>query len=497
MNDHQEISQQLGWVSIKASLTDANTGEVKTQTNRVSADGLIIQGGVGVPYCQGNDIGSEFESKVQKVIPRWHLPDPRATQLLITPVKDSWWLISAPEHFSQHSGTCRILGDKDHSSELLQLKLGMFLRLGCVGLVVSEVHTGGPEGQKILADEELRCLQEATLATKPRIRAMTAAEEMQELEDTGEEQATYRAHTIRETLRCYMCFDDSEEDDNPLVAPCECKSDTRYAHLKCLQKWYASSFGDQVCVAYSPTGAHVCNVCKTPYKTHVILKDGTASDLHPPALKPPYICFTVVTRRPNSDECLFSTKYQLSFDTVLNGSRTQSIRGMVIGRAHECDMVLNNYRGMSSYHAMVRYGRGTFSLEDLRSVNGSLLYLREPVRLTHGATVRLRWGRSTVALRAARPWRARLAWLCLGRKGGTGRGDGGAGRAPEDSSEEEEEQRFDLLRNLASWENIPPGDFLPGEGPARTGVRGSIASDDGGVGYVRSRIPTEIIQIGL
>lgn len=479
-NDQEKDSSQLGWVNIKASLAGryADMEKVKIQTNKVFANGLIIQGGAYVPYRQGIDIGSEFESKLEKVIPRWYLPDPRATQLLITPAKDCFWVVSAPEVFSRHSGTCRILGDKDHSSELQQLKLGMFLRLGSVGLVVSEIHTGGgPEGQKILQDEELRCLKEAAIAMKQRIRntgpAPTATENVDNsdadsIASSGCLSNSYHGATSTPVaLQCYMCFDGTEEDDNPLVAPCECKGDTRYVHLKCLQRWHVSSNGNQVCVVCNQNGAHVCSVCKAPYKTHVILKDGTTSDLLRPSLNPPYICFTVVTQHQNSDD-LFSTKYQLSFDTVLNRSRTQSTRGLVIGRSHHCDMILD-YRTVSTHHAVVRYANGNFFFMDLRSSNGSLLYLQEPIQLKYGATVRLRWGRSTIALKAARTLRSQIAHHCLKLKGGSGGGEGA------DDSCDEEDQRLDFLRELASWKNLTPDSSLQA-----TGSRGAGGGAPGG-----------------
>mmetsp|Transcript_18400 Transcript_18400/g.24283 ORF Transcript_18400/g.24283 Transcript_18400/m.24283 type:complete len:557 (+) Transcript_18400:175-1845(+) len=444
---------QLGWVNIKASLAGryADMEKVKVQSNKVFSNGLIIQGGAYVPYRQGIDIGSEYEASLERVIPRWYLPDPRATQLLITPTNEAFYVVSAPEVFSRHSGTCRILGDKDHPSELQQLKLGMFLRLGSVGLVISEIHTGESGGQQILKDDELRCLKETAIAMKRRIRntgpAPTASDNVDNSDADSEassECLSQSGHgpTTPIMIQCYMCFDGEEEDDNPLVAPCECKGDTRYVHLKCLQRWHVSSNGNQVCVVCNQNGAHVCSVCKSPYKTHVILKNGTRSDLLRPSLNPPYICFTVVTQHQNSDD-LFSTKYQLSFDTVLNRHRNQSTRGLVIGRSHNCDMILD-YRTVSTHHAVVRYTNGSFFFMDLRSSNGSLLYLREPLELPYGSSIRLRWGRSTISLKATRSWKSQIAQQFVRIRG----------RHNRNSPEENEDLKF--LTDLAAWRTTSP-----------------------------------------
>lgn len=46
--------------------------------------------------------------------------------------------------------------------------------------------------------------------------------------------------------QCYMCFDDEDTVDNPLVAPCHCKGGTRYVHLDCLQRWQSSTTEEKV-----------------------------------------------------------------------------------------------------------------------------------------------------------------------------------------------------------------------------------------------------------
>lgn len=44
-----------------------------------------------------------------------------------------------------------------------------------------------------------------------------------------------------ERFICYMCYETHNTIEDSLVAPCECKGDTRYLHVQCLQKWYHSS----------------------------------------------------------------------------------------------------------------------------------------------------------------------------------------------------------------------------------------------------------------
>lgn len=42
---------------------------------------------------------------------------------------------------------------------------------------------------------------------------------------------------VGERFVCYMCYETHDTPSDPLVAPCDCKGDTRYLHVQCLQKW--------------------------------------------------------------------------------------------------------------------------------------------------------------------------------------------------------------------------------------------------------------------
>ncbi len=60
------------------------------------------------------------------------------------------------------------------------MKLGHFLRIGSVGVVVSEIHTGGSDGPQCLSWEELTCLKgDITAIQKDLVtnEALTAREE--------------------------------------------------------------------------------------------------------------------------------------------------------------------------------------------------------------------------------------------------------------------------------------------------------------------------------
>ena len=57
--------------------------------------------------------------------------------------------------FTRHSGTCIIVGDKANETLQYELRLGDYIRLGSVGLVVTEIRIEG---------QEAKCIDSKTLA---------------------------------------------------------------------------------------------------------------------------------------------------------------------------------------------------------------------------------------------------------------------------------------------------------------------------------------------
>ncbi len=351
---------------------------------KINARGAALLGGMLEDVqCQSNsfartgtmDIASEYEKLKGMNVMRYHIKDHRAKQLLVVPSDDKFVALAAPEAFSRHSGTCMIIGGQgsytSRAARSYKLMLGHFLRIGSVGVVVSEIHTGVPGGSKCLSWEELTRLkgdiaaiqkdlaskealtarQEGSLALRRQRKGKKSllcengtndvkdedseSEEEEEDDDnsvsntsdttvpadriscSGLESAASSSHYLPLGKMCYMCFDDVDTEDNPLLAPCQCLGDTRYVHIDCLQKWHTTSANNKVCVVLNNKGVRICTVCKTPYKPSVRLANGEVVSLFQSPLSPPYICFMVVTKHLNNED-LFSTKYQLSFASVLN-----------------------------------------------------------------------------------------------------------------------------------------------------------------------------------
>ena len=176
------------------------------------------------------------------------------------------------------------------------MKVGDCFRLGSVGLVVSEMRADGEEEQRIdgktlefLKDEALAFDTNGDLATLAADEERMGGEgcQLQEEEQEGCEeiqdgcQTPSRACSIDsaadtplnfespqscqracnhknnttigsggiapgERFVCYMCYETHDTEEDALVAPCDCRGDTRYLHVQCLQKWYQASITGMV-----------------------------------------------------------------------------------------------------------------------------------------------------------------------------------------------------------------------------------------------------------
>ena len=203
---------------------------------------------------------------------------------------------------------------------------------------------------------------------------------------------------------CYMCFDEENSVENPLITPCKCSGDTKYVHVDCLRKWHTAEADNLICFLSSVDAT--CSVCKSTFKSDFKLKDGRQVKLFKSSLEPPYVSLLVATKHEMAQR-LFNTRFQLSFSTILKPDGRNGTRPLLLGRSSGSDMVLD-YRTVSARHASIRFKNGEFIFTDAGSSNGSYLYLRRPVELSPSQPVQFRLGRSMISMKVVNKWNRRL-----------------------------------------------------------------------------------------
>jgi hypothetical protein len=227
---------------------------------------------------------------------------------------------------------------------------------------------------------------------------------------------------------CYMCFDEEDTEDNPMITPCKCSGDTKYVHVECLRKWHTAEADNQVCFLSSVDAT--CSVCKSSFKSDFKLRDGRQVKLFKSSLEPPYVSLLVATKHEMAQR-LFNTRFQLSFSTILKPDGRNATRPLLLGRSSGSDMVLD-YRTVSARHAAIRFKNGEFIFTDAGSSNGSYLYLRKPLELSPSQPVQFRLGRSMISMKVVNKWNRRL--LRAVRRTGNGSGAQDEEEEPDDRS---------------------------------------------------------------
>lgn len=326
------------------------------------------------------------------------IEDPRAPCLNIDYSNDSYRLLPSSEKFSAHTGVCQILGTKCIRGGKHRIKVGDIIRFGSVGLLVTEIDTGGVgPNDACLSTSEVNGLIQRVVCHD---EAMVDADSGMDTDDdagevSGNDESKPRASQQRQsaTAVCYVCYDETE-DDNPLISPCKCSGDTKYIHLNCLKRWNTNGEKNEICTVLDESNARTCSICKAPYPSKTRLASGKSISLLPDRLNPPNIMFQVVTKHSSSTLNL-STRYQLSYKMLMDNDIN---RPLMVGRSSQCDLVLK-YRTVSTIHAEIHYAKGEFFLKDAGSSNGTLRYIYRPLTLHNNQSLHVKFGRTVLSIK--------------------------------------------------------------------------------------------------
>lgn len=275
LNPANEINSRLDTqVEVRVYPCNNNNSASQPQKKKftqfhVKPEGVIIQG-TNRHRASQTDLGSEYATHIGRKLQRYELSDTRACQLLVTTHHKSFWVVPAPEAFSRHSGTCRLLGDRKHPSAAHTLQVGDFLRVGSVGVVVIETHDG--RENRVLSEEKIQKIMKDTTNNSGGFLDLAETDGENSDDSSRERASSHSTAQNHDAPTCYMCFDEEDTPNNPMITPCKCLGDTRYVHVDCLRKWHTAEADNQVCFLSSVDAT--CSVCKTTFRSDFKLKDG-------------------------------------------------------------------------------------------------------------------------------------------------------------------------------------------------------------------------------
>lgn len=191
-------------------------------------------------------------------------------------------------------------------------------------------------------------------------------------------------------LTCRICLLEGPGEDDPLIAPCQCKGSIEYVHLGCLRHWIRGRLN----LSDRPLGSYfyrplTCELCKSIYPTYIHTNSGQERSplVEVPWTHPPFIVLENMVR----DSQQHTTR----------GLHVISLaeKELKLGRGHESDVRIADV-SISRTHATIRFSKGQFLLQDNSSKFGTLVAMKKPRVLEPGVNISIQMGRTVLTLRA-------------------------------------------------------------------------------------------------
>ena len=192
-----------------------------------------------------------------------------------------------------------------------------------------------------------------------------------------------------EPVQCRFCWCTEEADDNPLILACKCAGTVGYIHYNCLKAWlktqrHVKEYGENVTSYYWKK--FECEICKQSYP-YIFRKGQTLFkliDINEPKPDSQYILLESMPLDKN-------TSRNIHMLTV-----TDKKSDFKLGRGHESEVRINDI-SVSRCHAIIKCRKDGFYIEDNLSKFGTIVLLKNTLRLAEDHTMAVQVGRSVVS----------------------------------------------------------------------------------------------------
>lgn len=177
---------------------------------------------------------------------------------------------------------------------------------------------------------------------------------------------------------------DGSSEDDPLIAPCQCRGSIKHVHLQCLRKWVGQRLhldtdgGTRGCNESHFYPHTVCDLCKTDYASNVQYKDTEVPLIEGPSFTKPTVVLEDASSHGFYVICLKDGKVG------------------TLGRSHACDAVMADV-SISRVHATLRFHEGKFLIQDNGSKFGTRIAMKRK-KLSLGESISVQVGHTVLAI---------------------------------------------------------------------------------------------------
>lgn len=187
------------------------------------------------------------------------------------------------------------------------------------------------------------------------------------------------------------------------MSPCKCDGTMKYVHLNCVKTWLQQQLhvkSNQCWFSYQ-CKIFECELCKSSYPAQIQVGEKKFDTLELPKPDSPYFIMEMLSRDRNVCKSYYavtlSKKNQIKF-----------------GRGHDADIRITDI-SVSRIHAVIKFEKGNFYVEDQDSKFGTLALMQMPMNLGNDSTnFAVQIGRTVLHFFIKKEWKIKT--LCRGSK---------------------------------------------------------------------------------
>lgn len=256
---------------------------------------------------------------------------------------------------------------------------GDIIKLGKVKLRVRELGAtsqGIEKLEKYLENVE-SFLKEETAQNKYQNKVYPSFIQKQNIEKLPQGQET----------SCRICLETESDESNPFIAPCSCSGSVKHIHLNCLKQWIDSKRYHKVdvaCETYMWKDLE-CELCHNSLPD-IFLHDG--KEIHLVDLARPLTPYLILETLPEKKDIR-----KVFYVASVNADNIENL--LMLGRKSDCHVKINDI-SVSRLHAMIKFANGKFYLENGFSKFGTLLLLRDEIKLAKEYDLSIQVGRTVL-----------------------------------------------------------------------------------------------------
>jgi len=187
---------------------------------------------------------------------------------------------------------------------------------------------------------------------------------------------------------CRICLESDYDEKNPFIAPCSCSGSVKHIHLDCLKQWIESKRFHKVdvsCETYMWKDLE-CELCHNSLPD-VFLKED--KEIHLVDLARPLTPYLILETMPEKKDIR-----KVFYVASINQDNSENV--LMLGRKSDCHVKINDI-SVSRIHAMIKLQNGKFYLENGFSKFGTLLLLRNEVKLAKEYNLSIQVGRTVLS----------------------------------------------------------------------------------------------------